>query len=127
MGLTEARPPEGLYVHFPFCVSLCPYCDFVVVAGAEARGPRNRVAALLAAVHAELALRAASLDERFGRDRPPLVSVYIGGGTPSLMAAGQVEALMEDVAARLGIAADAEVTLEANPGADELGGRARVP
>jgi oxygen-independent coproporphyrinogen-3 oxidase len=121
MGLTEARPPEGLYVHFPFCVSLCPYCDFVVVAGAEARGPRNRVAALLAAVHAELALRAASLDERFGRDRPPLVSVYIGGGTPSLMAAGQVDALMEDVAARLGIAADAEVTLEANPGADELG------
>jgi oxygen-independent coproporphyrinogen-3 oxidase len=119
--MTGARPPEGLYVHFPFCVTHCPYCDFVVVAGAHARGPRNRVEALLSALHRELELRAAALDEEFGSHRPALTSVYLGGGTPSLMGAGQVAALLSAVDTRLGIAGDAEVTLEANPGRDELG------
>ncbi len=54
-------PPVALYVHIPFCVSLCPYCDFVVYAGAAARGPRNRVAAFLAALETELELRAAGV------------------------------------------------------------------
>ena len=122
----EPLPPEGLYVHFPFCVSLCPYCDFVVVAGATARGPQNRVEALLAAVHRELELRADALDERFGTGRAPLTSVYLGGGTPSLMSAQQVDALLTAVDVRLGIAPGAEVTLEANPGADEIGDPAGV-
>jgi len=117
----EPLPPEGLYVHFPFCVSLCPYCDFVVVAGAAARGPRNRIEALLGAVHRELELRAGALGERFGAVRAPLTSVYLGGGTPSLMSARQVGELLTAVDARLGISADAEVTLEANPGPDEMG------
>jgi len=121
VALMESRPPEGLYVHFPFCVSLCPYCDFVVVAGAEARGPRNRIEALLAAVHVELCLRADTTDEYFGADRAPLRSVYLGGGTPSLMSAAQVAGLLTAVDDRLGIATEAEVTLEANPGSDELG------
>ncbi len=117
----QPRPPEGLYIHFPFCVSLCPYCDFVVVAGAAARGPENRIEALLAAVGHELELRTAALDERFGVAREPLASVYLGGGTPSLMRAEQVAVLLGLVEERLGIAGDAEITLEANPGADEIG------
>jgi oxygen-independent coproporphyrinogen III oxidase len=120
---TGASAPEGLYIHFPFCVSLCPYCDFVVVAGAAARGARNRIAALLAALERELHLRADALAAAPvpGRSQPRLASVYLGGGTPSLMHPEQVAALLAAVDARLGIATDAEITLEANPGADEVG------
>ena len=69
-GRSSRSPPVALYVHFPFCVSLCPYCDFVVVAGAEARGPTNRIAAFAAALRTEIGLRADALDERFGRAGP---------------------------------------------------------
>jgi oxygen-independent coproporphyrinogen-3 oxidase len=112
----EPLPPEGLYIHFPFCVSLCPYCDFVVVAGSAARGPQNRIEALLRAIHVELELRTAALESV-----APLASVYFGGGTPSLMSAEQVAGLLEAIAACPGIAPGAEITLEANPGADEVG------
>lgn len=126
----EPRAPVGLYVHVPFCVSLCPYCDFVVYSGADARGPRNRLGGFLVALHAELALRADGLDARFGGpgspDRPPLDSVYIGGGTPSLLAARELGALLELVDRRFAVAAGAEVTLEANPGPDERGDAARI-
>jgi oxygen-independent coproporphyrinogen-3 oxidase len=120
----EPRPPAGLYVHVPFCVSLCPYCDFVVLAGAAARGPQARVASYLAAVHAELDLRADTLDAAFGRPgptRPPLETLYLGGGTPSLLPPADVSALIDHVHVRFGLATDAEVTLEANPGTDERG------
>lgn len=113
---TRPLPAEGLYVHFPFCISQCPYCDFVVVAGAAARGPGQRIDVLLDAVHRELDLRADALDPG-----PPLASVYLGGGTPSLMSATQVDRLLTHADRRLGISAGAEVTLEANPGADEVG------
>jgi oxygen-independent coproporphyrinogen-3 oxidase len=120
-----SQPPVALYVHIPFCVSVCPYCDFVVYAGAAARGPRNRVEALLGALRAELDLRADALDERFGspgsRARPSLDSVYLGGGTPSLIPADEIASLLELITRRYGIATDAEVTLEANPGRDERG------
>lgn len=119
--LTRPRPPEGLYVHFPFCVSLCPYCDFVVLAGPAARGPRNHVAPLHAALLAELDLRSDGVAARFGERRQPLGSVYLGGGTPSLMTASQVAAILEAIDRRLGIAGHAEVTLEANPGPDDIG------
>jgi oxygen-independent coproporphyrinogen III oxidase len=112
-----SRPPEGLYVHFPFCVSICPYCDFVVMAGSAARGPANRVGELLEAVLRELELRVAAL-----AGRPvPLSSVYLGGGTPSLMRPAQVSHLLARVRDLLGLAPDAEITLEANPGRDEIG------
>ena len=91
-GPARPRRPVGLYVHIPFCVSICPYCDFVVVAGAETRGPRNRIAAFVDALLAELDLRADDLDARFGAPgrRPAGAaspSVYLGGGTPSLLPA----------------------------------------
>ena len=120
-----ARPPVGLYVHFPFCISLCPYCDFVVVAGSAARGPASRVATFLAALRAELELRADALDAAFGPpgspDRPALDTVYLGGGTPSLLPGDDVAELIALVRRRFGLAADPEVTIEANPGRDERG------
>ncbi|MEA2545144.1 MAG: hypothetical protein QOI09_417, partial [Chloroflexota bacterium] len=85
----QPAPPVALYIHVPFCVSLCPYCDFVVVAGAAARGPSNRIALFAAALETEIGLRADALDARFGLPgsarRPALDTVYLGGGTPSLV------------------------------------------
>jgi putative oxygen-independent coproporphyrinogen III oxidase len=116
-----AASPVALYIHIPFCVSLCPYCDFVVYAGAAARGPKAQVGAFVTALHAELDLRADALDAAFGRGRPALETVYLGGGTPSLLAAPAIGALLDRVRSRFGIADGAEITLEANPGPDERG------
>jgi oxygen-independent coproporphyrinogen-3 oxidase len=90
------RAPVGLYVHIPFCVSLCPYCDFVVYAGAAARGPRNRVDAFLDALETELHLRADAVDADFGkpRQRPALDTLFFGGGTPSLIPAAGIRRLI---------------------------------
>jgi oxygen-independent coproporphyrinogen-3 oxidase len=103
----------ALYVHFPFCVSVCPYCDFVVYAGKDARGPANRIDALVDALEIEIGLRAAR-DSNLG-------SVYFGGGTPSLMSAAQVERLLAAADAAFGLQSDAEITIEANPGGGERG------
>jgi oxygen-independent coproporphyrinogen-3 oxidase len=119
------RPPVALYIPIPFCVSICPYCDFVVVAGSATRGPTSRVAAFLAALLVELELRADALDAAFGppgtKGRPALDTVYLGGGTPSLLAPAQLRAILEVVRRRYGVAPDAEITIEANPGRDERG------
>jgi oxygen-independent coproporphyrinogen-3 oxidase len=93
----------------------------VVVAGSAARGPASRVDELVRALLVELELRAGRLEAAFGRSRPPLSSVYLGGGTPSLLRSEQVARLLEAVTARFGLAPGAEVTLEANPGPDEVG------
>jgi putative oxygen-independent coproporphyrinogen III oxidase len=119
------QPPESLYLHLPFCVARCPYCDFVVYAGALARGPRARTERLYEAVARELELRADALDERFGPGRPALRTVYFGGGTPSLVPGEWLARLMAAVRSRFGLAPAAEVTLEANPGPDERGDAAR--
>jgi oxygen-independent coproporphyrinogen-3 oxidase len=118
-----ARPPVALYVHVPFCVAICPYCDFVVVAGRDARrrGTSSRLAAYLEALHAELDLRADGLDQRFGDRRPPLRSLYLGGGTPSLLPAGEAARIVEHVRSRYGLESGAEVTLESNPGREDRG------
>ncbi len=118
------RPPVALYLHVPFCRSLCPYCDFVAVAGSAARGPSSRIAAFLDALVVELGLRADALDARFGPPGPgrqALESVYFGGGTPSLLPAETIAGLLALVDERFGLAFGAEVTLEANPGRDERG------
>ncbi len=102
-------------------MSLCPYCDFVVYAGAAARGPRARVEAFTGALLTEIRLRADALDAAFGGGRPPLETLYIGGGTPTLLPSSSIAALIALVRERFGIADDAEVTIEANPGPDERG------
>lgn len=135
-------PPRSLYVHIPFCLSICPYCDFVVVAGAETRGPRNRIATFLAAIRREIELRADALDAAWGPPggqaargqprggrppgRPPLETVYFGGGTPSLLPAAGLRALIDLIRARFGLTPDPEITVEANPGPAERGDAAAL-
>lgn len=115
------QPPVAIYVHVPFCVTRCPYCDFVVYAGADARGPRARTGPFHEALVREIGLRAGALDSHFGSARPPLRSVYFGGGTPSLIPGERLAELLQIIRERFGLTPDAEVTLEANPGPDERG------
>ena len=127
--MQRAQPPRGLYLHVPFCRSLCPYCDFVVIAGAAAFGPRSRMGGYLTAVEREIDLRASASDAAFsalgearaGVDRAPLETLYLGGGTPSLLPAERLASLISRVRDRFGLTSDAEVTLECNPGAEERG------
>ena len=131
LNLAAEAPPVALYIHVPFCVSHCPYCDFVVVAGKAARGPANSIGPFLAALEVEVGLRADALDARWGRrarggspdrvGRPALESLYLGGGTPSLLPSEAIARLIRIVRDRFGLVEDAEVTLEANPGSDERG------
>jgi oxygen-independent coproporphyrinogen III oxidase len=118
-GEPPARPPGALYVHIPFCLSVCPYCDFVVLGGKAARGAHNRLAGLVAGLITELQLRAAA--RRPPPRRAPMASVYLGGGTPSLLAAAQVAQLLAEVERCHGLAPDAEITLECNPGPADRG------
>lgn len=92
----------------------------MVYAGAAARGPAARVDAFTQALLTELALRADALDASFGT-RPALETVYLGGGTPTLLPASSIAAILDLVRTRYRIADGAEVTIEANPGADERG------
>ncbi len=102
----------------------------MVVAGSAARGPAARVGAFLGALRNEIALRADAADARFGApssgSRPALASVYLGGGTPSLLPPDDVAGLLALVASRFGLEGGAEVTLEANPGPDERGDAAAL-
>ena len=104
-GLEIAR--RGLYVHFPYCLRRCPYCDFTIAIARTVPGERYADAVL-----AELRLRAA---QRPAWTEWPLDSIYLGGGTPSLWAAREVGRVLAGIAGALPLAADAEVSLEANP------------
>ena len=107
-------PPLALYIHYPWCVRKCPYCDFN---SHEARGGLGSIpeADYLAALIADLE---AALPRIWGRR---IVSVFIGGGTPSLLSAHAVDTLLMALRARLQLLPDAEITLEANPGTVEAG------
>jgi oxygen-independent coproporphyrinogen-3 oxidase len=131
-GAVRPHPPAGLYVHVPFCLSLCPYCEFVVVAGRAARSAVDR-AAFTAALRVEISLRADLLDGFLGPPdiggggrRPPLDTVYFGGGTPTLLAIDDLAGLLDLIRARYGLAVDAELTIEANPGPGERGDAAAL-
>ncbi len=95
----------GLYVHWPYCARICPYCDFNVYAAKDrARGPL---------------VQAIISDIRVHRDRLPqhgaLDTVYFGGGTPALLAPSEIAAILEAAETAFGLKPGAEVTLEANP------------
>jgi putative oxygen-independent coproporphyrinogen III oxidase len=111
------RPPEpplplvdpasfGVYVHVPFCLTRCHYCDFVTYTGME--GLRRPYAAALVE---EAAMAVAAL----GPEPPPVTSVFVGGGTPTLLPAGDLARLLHRLRELLVLAPGAEVTVEANP------------
>lgn len=107
-GLEAAR--LGVYVHFPYCLSKCPYCDFASTAAKQIPDERYTRAIL-----SELTRRL-ELHELAGRE---VTSIFIGGGTPSLWAPRSVASVLEAINARLCVASGCEVTLEANPGASD--------
>ncbi|MEV1018355.1 MULTISPECIES: radical SAM family heme chaperone HemW [unclassified Micromonospora] len=101
----------GVYVHVPFCASRCGYCDFNTYTAAELGGGASREA-YADTVLAELALAARVL----GDNPPPRVdTVFVGGGTPTLLPADDLARILEGIDRTWGLAADAEVTTEANP------------
>ena len=106
-----ALPPLSLYVHLPWCIKKCPYCDFNSHAAPGGAGAPE--AAYLDALRADLE---ATLPLVWGRR---VVSVFIGGGTPSLFAPESIDRLLADVRALLPLEPLAEITLEANPGTFE--------
>ncbi|GAB3410230.1 radical SAM family heme chaperone HemW [Massilia agilis] len=105
----QALPPLSLYIHFPWCVRKCPYCDFN---SHEAKGalPEQDY---LDALRLDLEQ---SLPMIWGR---PIRTIFIGGGTPSLMSAAGLDRLLSDVRTLLPLELDAEITMEANPGTFE--------
>ena len=95
----------GLYIHWPYCTRICPYCDFNVYAAKD-----RDTGALEEALLTDLARHRSRLP-----GHPPLGSIYFGGGTPSLMTPAQIAALIERATALFGAETDVEITLEANP------------
>jgi oxygen-independent coproporphyrinogen-3 oxidase len=104
-----ALPPLALYAHIPWCVRKCPYCDFNSHERSGILPEREYLDALFRDVEA-------SLPRIWGRR---VISVFIGGGTPSLFSPESIDALLSGVRARLALEPGAEITLEANPGTVE--------
>jgi len=104
-------PPLSLYVHFPWCVRKCPYCDFNSHATSGAV-PEQRYIDILLRDLEQAAPRLAARE---------LQSVFLGGGTPSLFSPQSMQTLLEGIRRSMHLAADAEVTMEANPGTIERG------
>ncbi len=106
-----ALPPLSLYIHIPWCVRKCPYCDFNSHEQKQALPEKQYVAALLADLEQEL-------PHIWGR---PVQTIFIGGGTPSLFSAEALDELLCGIRARVQLPPGAEITLEANPGTVEAG------
>ena len=104
-----ALPPLSLYVHFPWCVRKCPYCDFNSHEADGSFPEQDYLNALRADLEQALPLV-------WGRK---IMSIFIGGGTPSLFSPAAIDRLLADIRARLRLDADCEITLEANPGTFE--------
>lgn len=106
-----ALPPLSLYIHIPWCVRKCPYCDFNSHENKQGIPEKEYVTALLSDLEQDL-------PAVWGRQ---IQSIFIGGGTPSLFSADALDELLCGVRARLPFPPDTEVTLEANPGTVESG------
>lgn len=104
-------PPLSLYIHLPWCVRKCPYCDFNSHTAGDA-APRSRY---VAAILDDLANEAGRADGR------SVESIFLGGGTPSLFAPEEIEQIIDAAKNDLNVAADCEITMEANPGTVERG------
>lgn len=104
--------PLSLYIHFPWCIKKCPYCDFNSHAAKSAIPETQYVQQLLADLAADIA--------RYHIDRP-IISLFMGGGTPSLFSPEAFDRLLTGVKQQLTLADDIEITLEANPGTFESG------
>ena len=119
-----ALPPLSLYVHIPWCVRKCPYCDFnshelKPPVGSHSAAPVTLESALEQRyVGALIADLESALPQIWGR---PVYTVFLGGGTPSLLTPRALDDLLCAIRARLPLVADAEITLEANPGTFEAG------
>ena len=109
----QGLPPLSLYVHLPWCIKKCPYCDFN---SHEWRGPDDARSVQDAYIDALFADLEASLPLIWGRT---VHTVFFGGGTPSLFSPEAIDRLVSGLRARLRLSADAEITLEANPGTFE--------
>lgn len=108
--------PLSFYLHVPFCRSRCGYCDFNTYTAAEL-GPGAGRGDWVATALAEVALA----DRVLGPDRPPVATVFVGGGTPTLLPSGDLGRVLAEIDERFGLAADAEITTESNP--DTVGPR----
>ncbi len=97
------RMKAGLYIHVPFCRKRCPFCDYAISTDL------GKMDLYLEALEKEMALRSPAWPDAFD-------TVYLGGGTPSLLGPGRIGHILEEIRSRFQIATDAEVTLEANPG-----------
>ncbi len=104
-------PPLSLYVHIPWCVQKCPYCDFNSHEMRAGLLEKEYVAALLSDLEQDL-------PRIWGRK---VISIFIGGGTPSLFSPESLDLLLSGIRARLQLTADCEITMEANPGTVEAG------
>ncbi|MFT6194736.1 MAG: oxygen-independent coproporphyrinogen-3 oxidase [Cognaticolwellia sp.] len=104
-------PPLSLYIHIPWCVEKCPYCDFNSHALKHAIPEQDYISQLLLDLDSDII--------RFKLNNRPLHSIFIGGGTPSLFSAPAIEQLLTQVLQRFEHKVDIEITLEANPGTVE--------
>jgi len=108
---TLENQPLSLYIHIPWCVEKCPYCDFNSHAVKSSIPEQDYVAALIADLDADI--------ERFGLTKRALHSIFIGGGTPSLFSADSIKSIIKQTLSRFTHKNDIEITLEANPGTVE--------
>lgn len=107
----NSLPPLSLYIHFPWCVQKCPYCDFNSHELKNTLNEKKYIDALINDLEQELPLF-------WGRS---ISSIFMGGGTPSLFSPESIDQLISALRARLTFAPDIEITMEANPGTVELG------